>query len=120
MDLLVGNGVVEATGIPFSTYLIEAWARDCADPISKQIDDTLLKSEATKQGGKQETDLAQVEKYKTSWLTQFTVLFHRCLRNGRSAVFTPLNLIKSAAIGFVVGCLWYQRPYSEWTVFDRR
>ena len=41
------------------------------------------------------------------------------MKNSRSAIFTPLNLIKAGAIGLVVGLLWFQMGYTESTVFDR-
>lgn len=44
---------------------------------------------------------------------------HRALKNSRSAIFTPINLIKSAMLGVIVGLLWFQLDYTENTVFDR-
>lgn len=58
-------------------------------------------------------------KYVTSWWTQLTVLTHRCMKNSRSAIFTPLNIVKSAAIGLVIGLMWFQMDYTERTVNDR-
>lgn len=52
-------------------------------------------------------------KYNISWKDQFLVLVHRCLRNSRSAIFTPLNITKSACIGLVIGLLWFQIEYTE-------
>ncbi len=57
--------------------------------------------------------------FNTTWWTQYTVLVHRSMKNSRSAIFTKLNLIKSGAIGLVVGLLWFQMPYTESTVYDR-
>ena len=57
--------------------------------------------------------------FNTTWWTQYTVLVHRSMKNSRSAIFTKLNLIKSGAIGLMVGLLWYQMPYTESTVYDR-
>mmetsp|Transcript_2795 Transcript_2795/g.7063 ORF Transcript_2795/g.7063 Transcript_2795/m.7063 type:complete len:777 (+) Transcript_2795:113-2443(+) len=57
--------------------------------------------------------------FNSSWWTQYTVLVHRSMKNSRSAIFTPLNLIKAGAIGFMCGLLWFQMPYTESTVFDR-
>lgn len=59
-------------------------------------------------------------KYVTSWWTQYRVLVHRALKNSRSAIFTPLNLCKSVAIGLVAGLLWFQTSYTESNVFDIR
>mmetsp|Transcript_25603 Transcript_25603/g.39665 ORF Transcript_25603/g.39665 Transcript_25603/m.39665 type:complete len:672 (-) Transcript_25603:317-2332(-) len=58
-------------------------------------------------------------KFGSSWWTQLTVLTHRCMKNSRSAIFTPLNIVKSAAIGLVIGLLWFQMDYTEKTVDDR-
>jgi ABC-type multidrug transport system permease subunit len=44
---------------------------------------------------------------------------HRSLKNSRSAIFTPINIIKSCALGLVSGLLWFQMAYTESTVFDR-
>jgi hypothetical protein len=57
-------------------------------------------------------------KYNTSWAYQYRTLVHRSLKNSRSAIFTPINLIKSAALGFVSGALWFQIEYTEANVFD--
>jgi ABC-type multidrug transport system ATPase subunit len=59
-------------------------------------------------------------KYATTWWTQFTILMHRALKNSRSAIFTWLNLLKSLAIGIIVGLLWYQKEYTEADVNDIR
>ncbi|KAL7552392.1 hypothetical protein ACHAWF_015629 [Thalassiosira exigua] len=64
--------------------------------------------------------IVETEKsFNTSWWTQYVVLVHRSLKNSRSAIFTPLNLIKSGAIGLMCGLLWFQMPYTEEAVFDR-
>lgn len=57
--------------------------------------------------------------FNSSWWTQYTVLVHRSMKNSRSAIFTPLNLTKAGAIGFMCGLLWFQMPYTEATVYDR-
>jgi ABC-type multidrug transport system ATPase subunit len=61
-----------------------------------------------------------MSKYATSWWTQYTVLTHRALKNSRAAFFTPMNLIKSFALGLVTGLLWFQTPYTEASVFNIR
>merc|ERR1712232_101552 len=58
-------------------------------------------------------------KYNTSWFTQYLVLTHRCLKNSKSAIFIPLNLIKSLLIGAITGFVWWQMDYTERTVKDR-
>lgn len=60
-----------------------------------------------------------VKKYNTSWLTQFSVLTHRSMKNSRSAIFTTLNMIESAGLGVMTGLLWFRMPYTEQTVSDR-
>jgi len=59
-------------------------------------------------------------KYNTTWWTQYLILTHRALKNSRSAIFTPLNLCKSLAIGLVAGMLWFQTEYTERNVYDIR
>lgn len=65
-------------------------------------------------------DDAKASKYTTSWWTQFKVLTHRALKNSRSAIFTPLNLIKSFALGAVSGLVWFQTDYTEANLNDIR
>lgn len=62
---------------------------------------------------------AALNKYNTSWSTQYAVLMHRSLKGSRSSIFTPLNMVKSVAIGLVAGLIWWQMPYTEKTVSDR-
>jgi hypothetical protein len=64
--------------------------------------------------------VSSTSKYVTSWWTQYTVLVHRALKNSRSAIFTPLNLCKSVAIGLVAGLLWFKTSYTETNIFDIR
>jgi ABC-type multidrug transport system ATPase subunit len=67
---------------------------------------------------KDQFKLNAVQKYNTGWLTQYLILTHRSMKNSRSAIFTPLNLIKSAAIGVVVGLLFFQVGQTESSVHD--
>lgn len=55
----------------------------------------------------------EARKFNASWSEQFVVLVHRCLRNARSAIFTPLNVIKSVVVGVIMGLVWFQVPYTE-------
>jgi hypothetical protein len=57
--------------------------------------------------------------FNTSWWTQFKVLMHRSMKNSRSAIFTLINLIKSATIGLSAGLLWFQLPCTSTEVFNR-
>jgi len=93
--------------------LIDAWD---GEAIAKQLD-----SEIEVQDDERSVDtqaLEDVQKYNNTWLTQFRVLIHRCLKNTRSAIFTPINLVKSVAIGLVAGLLWFQIERTEKNVRD--
>ena len=81
------------------------------DSTHHNKDDDKKKALANKNGG--------VKKYNTSWTTQYAVLMHRSLKGSRSSIFTPLNMMKSVAIGLVAGLIWWQMPYTEKTVSDR-
>ena len=94
--------------------LICAWD---GEVIAEQMDMAVKEeSESGKDAG---ASLNEGRKYNTTWATQFAVLVHRSLKNSRSAIFTPLNLIKSAVLGLVAGLLWFQLGYSEKYVSDR-
>jgi hypothetical protein len=94
--------------------LIWAWDDDAiADQMDLASNDT-LEDDPAKEGG---ISFA-VNKYNTSWGYQYRTLVHRSLKNSRSAIFTPINLIKSAALGIVSGALWFQKEYTEANVFD--
>jgi ABC-type multidrug transport system ATPase subunit len=92
--------------------LIEAWD---GESVSNKTD-----SDA-KEDGKMDydADAKVVSKYNTGWVTQYRVLMHRALKNSRSAIFTPLNMVKSALLGIISGLLWFQLEYTERTVQDR-
>ena len=71
-----------------------------------------IEQESVSSNTKQEDELAVksgaltgVKKYNTSWLAQYAVLTHRCFKNSRSEIFTPINVIKSALLGVVAGLL---------------
>ena len=90
--------------------LIHAWDNEA---VAEQMD---MAVDFTRED--KETDAA-FNKYNTSWGAQYRVLVHRALKNSRSAIFTPINLLKSLALGFVAGMLWFRMDYTESTVFDR-
>ena len=99
------------------SLLIQEWDNEA---VATEIDEAVQtenKSEPTMES--QPQSLATVQKYNTGWATQFGVLTHRCLKNSRSAIFTPLNLIKSAALGVIAGLLWFQLENTERNVQDR-
>jgi len=58
------------------------------------------------------------KKYNTSWFNQLRVLMHRSMKNSRSAIFTPLNVVKCGVNGIMMGLLWFQMPYTEKTIDD--
>jgi hypothetical protein len=92
--------------------LVCAWDNEA---VAEQMD---MAEKAASDSGK-EGPSNNVKKYNTTWWTQFIVLTHRSLKNSRSAIFTTINLIKSAALGIVVGLLWFQLGTSEEYVADR-
>jgi len=92
--------------------LINAWD---GEAVAEQMD-VGMEAEQEDNEGKQE---AAFQKYNTTWGAQYRVLVHRALKNSRSAIFTPINLIKSAMLGLVSGMLWFRMDYTESTVFDR-
>jgi len=106
-------------------HLQAAWDNES---VAVQMDRALLQSNGTAGGHSSDEDSAdnnvavvntkKFSKYQTSWGTQYAVLTHRALKNSRSAIFTPLNLVKSIAIGVVAGVLWFQKQYSEQNVYD--
>jgi ABC-type multidrug transport system ATPase subunit len=92
--------------------LICAWDNEA---VAEQMD---MAEKAASDSGK-EGPSKKFKKYNTTWWTQFSVLTHRSLKNSRSAIFTTLNLIKSGALGIVVGLLWFQLGDTEMYVSDR-
>jgi len=64
------------------------------------------------------TNEKEPSKYNTSWGLQYRTLVHRSMKNSRSAIFTPINLIKSCALGLLSGLLWFQMDYTEARIFD--
>ena len=93
--------------------LICAWDNEA---VAEQND---MAEKEGSDSGKDADSLSKVKKYNTSWMTQFLVLTHRSLKNSRAAIFTPLNFIKSAALGIIAGLLWFQLGSSEKYVADR-
>lgn len=92
--------------------LIEAWN---SEAFAAEID-VMIKNESSAVGG--EGANRDEPKFNVSWATQCMVLIHRSMKNSRSAIFTPLNIIKSAVIGISTGLLWFQIDYTEATVTD--
>lgn len=92
-----------------------AWDHEA---VAEQIENSLVKKETESVDDNRDEETVE-RKYNTSWTTQYLVLIHRCLKNSRSSIFTPLNLVKSVCVGAVSGMLWWQMDYTEKTVKDR-
>ena len=100
--------------------LQQAWDGEAvAEQLDAAIDDigTTGRSSNTEASLSDPNGRQRNSKYNSSWATQYWVLTHRCLKNSRSAIFTPLNLVKSVCIGIVAGMLWWQM-YVTAHVFD--
>lgn len=95
--------------------LIAAWDNKA---VAEEMD-VALERVASSQNLVQPYNVSDGSKYNTSWLTQFTVLMHRSLKNSRSAIFTPINFVKSVALGLILGVLWFQLENTEATIKDR-
>ena len=96
--------------------LVDSWDDEAS---ARRIEDAGERARSDHHGQQQKSIVETERSFNTSWWTQYTVLVHRSMKNSRSAIFTPLNLVKAGAIGFVCGLLWFQMPYTESTVFDR-
>lgn len=112
-------------GVSNKQKLIAGWD---GEAVAQQLDDdfaTTQRRASSIASGEEGTDagaaggISSEKSFNSTWWTQFTVLVHRSMKNSRSAIFTPLNLIKAGAIGIMCGLLWFQMPYTEATVFDR-
>lgn len=112
------NGVLSRVAATTTRQrLIQAWENE---PMAEQMD-AYSEKEQNQDADPTSSGVCEksFSKYNTSWGLQYRTLVHRSLKNSRSAIFTPLNLVKSAALGLVSGLLWFQMAYTESTVFDR-
>lgn len=97
--------------------LIKIWDNE---KDSKMVETELLALRETESYKAGELNVTEnTSKWNTTYLQQLNVLIHRCLRNSRSAIFTPLNFIKSVVLGIISGLVWFQMPYTEAYVQDR-
>lgn len=110
-DNAVSNNKHDSS-LPPRVLLIKSWD---GEAIAKENDETAVTDDTP---GKQE-HIFDGQKYNTSWFTQLKVLMHRSMKNSATAIFTPLNIVKSALIGLMMGLLWFQLEYTEATVTDR-
>lgn len=113
---------------PSSQLLIETWdnesVADQVDEDAKRHQEQQQKEQNVMHGtvvrvGDTKKKEAKISKYNTSWATQYRVLVHRALKNSKSAIFTPINMTKSAALGILAGFLYFQMPYTESSILDR-
>jgi ABC-type multidrug transport system ATPase subunit/ABC-type multidrug transport system permease subunit len=101
-------------GLTTRQQLIRAWDNDA---VAEQMDACVEKD--SNSANVKDPLGERISKYNTGWMLQYRTLVHRSLKNSRSAIFTPINLIKSCALGVVSGLLWFQMAYTESRVFDR-
>merc|ERR1711988_564042 len=99
-------------------YLQKAWDND-AIANKMDISDEVYTTESGREifGGNFEVDTSE-SKYTTSWWTQFTTLTHRTLKKSKSTVFSPINIVKTIAIGIVVGLVFLNQSYTENDAFN--
>ena len=95
-------------------FLIDLWDNEAL----ARAQDAHVEDAQPHETSKDQKLLESMSKYNTDWLTQYLILTHRSMKNSRSAIFTPLNLIKSAAIGLVAGLLFFQLGTTEGSVQD--
>ncbi len=109
MDLLVTDSGVEE---PPKKKLIEAWdSKASASEASALLSSLDVIDD--------DDEITSKSKWNTRYTTQLKVLIHRAMRNSRSAIFTPMNFIKSFFLGVIAGLVWLQLPEGETYVVDR-
>ena len=109
------------TNIQNYQLLIDAWDHEA---VAEQIDIDCSAAVNTNNNKEESNenyvgDKGKTSKYNTNWGLQYRILVHRAMKNSRSAIFTPINLVKSLALGLIVGMLYFQMPYTEESIFDR-
>lgn len=108
------------SGTTTKQKLIDSWdAEAIAEQLENENEEAFLRFHGGRHLSRQQSSFMMEKSFNSTWWTQYTVLVHRSLKNSRSAIFTPLNLIKAGAIGVMCGFMWFQMPYTEATVFDR-
>ena len=88
------------------------------DAIAEQMD---VVDEIQSDGGKTIGNFEMKDgesKYTTGWWTQFSTLAHRALKKNKSNVFSPINLVRTIAIGIIVGIVYLDQRYTEKDVFN--
>jgi len=110
-----------ANGTTSKARLITMWDIEvAAHEIEQDLENAMINEETCESsiGTNMDTEVVE-KKFNTSWLTQFRVLLHRSMKNSRSAILTPLNLVKAVCLGTIVGLLWFQMEDTEKIVVDR-
>jgi hypothetical protein len=97
--------------------LQEAWD---SERVAQEMDQALVTNETALNNNDVSDPIQDKDKYPSGWWTQYSILTSRALKNSQSAIFTPINLIKSLFIGIVVGLLFFQIPFTESRVNDIR
>jgi len=106
-------------------YLQEAWDNDTIAIRMDVVDEIQQTDTATTGTSSRRSSLFEVDrrhggesKYTTSWWTQFHTLTHRALKKSKSTVLSPINIVKTVAIGIVVGLVFLGQTYTENDVFN--
>jgi len=110
-----------ANGTTSKARLITMWDIDsAAQRIDQDLEKAMLNDDNCDSSIGTTLDVHLTEKkFNTSWWTQFKVLLHRSMKNSRSAILTPINLVKSICLALLVGLLWFQLEDTERIVADR-
>merc|ERR1711865_840978 len=82
------------------------------------VDEIQTDNTGSKRSSIFEVDRHGESKYTTTWWTQFYTLTHRALNKSKSTVLSPINLLKTVAIGVVVGLVFLGQTYTENDVFN--
>jgi ABC-type multidrug transport system ATPase subunit len=112
-DGLSSYTYARSTSMTTRQRLIHDWDNEA---IAKELDASVNEESEKSTTGKNNKEYS---KYNTSWGFQYKILVHRSLKNSRSAIFTPMNIIKSVLIGLVAGLLYFQMDYTESSIQDR-
>jgi len=110
-----------ANGTTSKAQLITMWDIDsAAQRIDQDLEKAMINDDNCDSSIGTTLDVHLNEKkFNTTWWTQFQVLLHRSMKNSRSAILTPINLVKSICLALVVGLLWFQLEDTERIVADR-
>merc|ERR1711865_732530 len=92
-----------------------AWDNDAIATRMDVVDE--IQTDSGRRSSSFEVDHGE-SKYTTSWWTQFYTLTHRALNKSKSTVMSPINLLKTVAIGIVVGLVFLGQTYTENDVFN--